>query len=459
MSIFTQQTAGKTISPIRKSFNKLSPHERFGVIDEYYENNSLYMKEDAFAFQLDVWKENIRGLRTCVNRAVEFHAAKVCSGKPGIVAGSASIERAVRDVLKWSAFEQNKRKWIRQDAKYGNLFLKLIKTDRRIYIEDIEPSVVTDFEEDGRGNLLWIRIDVPITEDGQDMYYTEYWTVDGAYTSVWKHTGNSTTSLQDLGTPTFSTFFSVWGIDFIPIVHVKFIEDSDKWGRGVADHAILKIDDANRQATRVAELMFRYNKGMIGMTSVAMAGDSRPTPPPVIENPTKPKNNVTSTDTTDLDVITLPSNVEIKDLSVKLDYVSAINLLKETMSELEQDLPEIRYYALKDSQLSGKAIGFLLAGAIDRAEEAQSAFVAAMIKLLSMALTVGKFTKLFDISGSYENGAFDVSLSFASIQPTSTDTEKAATLKTLTDSNVPLNVAMKIAGYEAGIITEATTTT
>lgn len=457
-NLFDQKTKGKTLDAVQlTNFDNLDTHTKFEVLERYYKNNDLYTKDASLSLYLGLWREPMKGLRTCVHRSVEFYAAKICSDSPVVIAKSDAVKEAAQKFLKWSSFDSMSRVAIRQDALYGNVFQKMVITPDKIYNELIEPEYVTTFEEDSRGNILSIRIDVPT--DGENMTattYTEYWEGGpNGYVASWTHASFGNMRLDAMGTPDTFNYLREWGIDFVPIVHTKFKSFGDKWGAGSVNHAITKIDEANREATRISQIMFRYNKPIMAVMANSETPDGRPLPPVTVGNGL-PVNNISDSTNSDNDLISLPGKSSIESLIPDIKYDAYLKLLENMETELEKDLPELRYYSLKEGQLSGKAISFLLAGALDTAREAQSSFVSSQERLIEMAITMGKFARIFPATvGSYESGDFQVRLMFPSIEPSPSSDEKATTLKTLRDAGVPMYTAMKIAGYSEEEVSDA----
>jgi hypothetical protein len=149
----------------------------------------------------------------------------------------------------------------------------------------------------------------------------------------------------------------------------------------------------------------------------------------------------------------LPGQSTVSTLVPPLDYKAALDILNAMMNELEADLPELRYYSLKDSQLSGKAIKLTLAGAIDRAEEARKNFIQGLMRVNKIALTLGKFWGLFQV-GNYENGDLDHNIISAEFFPQD-DTDKATLMKELVAAGLALATALRVAGYDEDFIQQA----
>ena len=81
-------------------------------------------------------------------------------------------------------------------------------------------------------------------------------------------------------------------------------------------------------------------------------------------------------------------------------------------------LPELLYYRIGEFRdLSGRAIRFMLTAAIDRVIDARANAEDALIRADQMALTLGKNTGLFNLSGDYESGAFNHAIEEREIIP------------------------------------------
>ena len=150
---------------------------------------------------------------------------------------------------------------------------------------------------------------------------------------------------------------------------------------------------------------------------------------------------------TDNSILYLPGMSRLESLVPDINYGDALAILNAMMDELEQDLPELKYYSLKETDLSGKAISLLLSAAFDRADEARNNFIQGMEKANSIGLTMGVFAGIFpETTGSFENGDFDHEIQ---VEAFSEDiSEKATTLKVLVESGLPLDQALVLLNME-----------
>jgi len=425
--------------------SNLTPQNLYERLDSYYQNNGLYESLQATMYYSNLYIEALKPLRNPVNRSVEFYVSKICPSKVNIISDNEAVKEAINQFYKWSNFGSVIQVSKRQLSLYGDLFLKVVSTDK-VYFEVINPKYVTDFETDNRGYLTEIRIDIPVEIEEKQYTHTEYWTKD--YYSIWEHQQGISAKLENLGTPDDFSFLAELGIDFIPIVHIKFKDVGNKRGVGCVTHAIEKIDEANREATRLNQLLFRYNKPVFTVQANSTDKDGRPIPAPKI------KSNEDNIELKENSILYLPGNSSLQSLIPNINYADALSILNSMLDEIEKDLPELRYYSIQDSNLSGKAIKMLLAGAVDKATEAQDNFLAGLKRLNEMALTIGKNMGLFKNIGSYENGDFEHEIVVPAIFPTSID-ETASLMKDLVAAGLSLATALRIAGFSEEEILQA----
>lgn len=420
---------------------------------------ALYKNDDAI-----IAEDTTRRLRTVVNRSVEFYAAKMLPGQEIKVTASSSdseteaqdtgLISAIEQIIKDSNIANNKAPMIRGFSLYGDSFIRVRGDDEKSYLEDISPFYVTDFGEDSRGFLTYLRIDIPTLDDSNNpVLYTEYWDVETQTLEVWEGQNSRTTPTDQLGGAKEITSFSELGIDFIPVVHTKFRDNGDPRGLGCVYHALDKIYEANRMATRLHDILFAFGEPLFVASANATDAQGRPLPPPRVEAAA-----VSPAPTGILGVvgevigrmIKLPGMTTLNALIPNIDYSDALAILNAQMEELEKDLPELRWYALsptEQSAMSGTALRTLLGAAIDRANEARNNFLASLSRAFEMALTIGIFNGVFPATlGTFDSGDFAHELQVDSAWGESVD-EKAATQLALVNSGWPAKAAAKIAGF------------
>jgi hypothetical protein len=436
------------------------PHkQQLSLMDEYYSNNALYEATRLLKYYLGVWNENIRPLRTPVHRSVEFFTSKIAVGEPAISADNASVRDAVAQIMEWSNFQIVKPVQIRQMSKYGDCWRKVVSENGKVWHELIDANVVTDFKEDARGFLTEIRLDTPIMENGIQKTQTEFWTVEATtpYMAIWIHRlpeGSTIEQIQRSVDPVQYATLAEFGIDFVPFTRAAFQKDGSGWGKNSCEHALLKVDEANRQATRLHQMLFRYNKPTWAVSPNQVLPDGSPMPAPKLKDGTNADK--TDGEVRDNDILYLPGTSTVTPLVPPIDYKAALEILLSQEKELRQDLPELMYYDLPDrADLSGKALRTLLGAAVDRAMQAQANYVESTVRANQMALTVGMYNGIFPAMGNFDDGSLAHSIRYQEPFPVETD-EKAVTLQALSSAlgRENLKLAMKLSGFSEEEIAE-----
>jgi hypothetical protein len=408
----------------------------------YYMQNGLYDTQASQDYYLNTWNESMKPLRDCAHRVVEFYVSKVEPGTPTtsmpIIAKNGRIVEPILQVWRWSNFDAQKSVIIREFAMYGDTFIKTeVNSDRtRVYHQYFPPSYVTDFKEDKRGNISYLRLDIPNGE----LTHTEIWTETGY--AVYEHKYGVGVDKDYLGDPVEVNDLSAMGIDFIPFTHARFKDIGDNWGIGCFTHALEKIDEASRMATRLHEILFRYNKALWVASANDKDASGRPVPAPRLGSNGK-------LELEDDSIITMPGVSTLTSMVPDIKYADALAIMQDMMKEIERDLPELSYANLKEQgTLSGKAVRELMGDAIDKVIEARTNLEAAIVKADNHALTLGQVNQIpgFTGIGNYASGEFDHAFKPRDVIPVDED-ERARTLTNLTSANVPLLTAMRLVGY------------
>ena len=444
--------------------------DQYNFLQAYYLNNSLYTVLSTSFAQLGYSSEALKPLRNPAYRVVEFYAAKLWPGMLPqalpMIADNRRIQEPIQQVWKWSNWGSEEQAVARSFPEYGDLFLKVAtRSDEgkvsRVYLQNLAPQSITDFDSDERGYVTYIRIDIPQQrrqEDGRMENYTltEVWDKDTQLFRRWEHKKNLDAQISQLGQPATEKAFSDFGIDFVPIVWQPFRHIGQERGMAAITPAIDKIDEANRQATRLHQILFRYNKPLWAASAGGADASGRPLPPPRLTG--SDGSTLTRTDDPDGDdIVRLPGTAKLDSLVPNLNYDSALAVLNDHMKELSHDLPEMVYAEIREQpDLSGVAIRYLLEAAIDRLREARGNAESALSRANAMALTIGQATGLFRNLGTYEAGDFDHTFAERPVL-TAPELERAQIVQTYTGAGVPLPIAAKKAGWNEDEVNELNT--
>ncbi len=437
------------------------PREFYNLLKMYYNNNGLYDELYDALYAVSAHEESLRSLRNPAYRAVEFYPAKLWPGRVDealkIQAKNAKIVEPIQKVWTWSNWAVQKQKVARWLALYGDWFVKVPQSEdrTRVWLQTIYPGSVTEFDLNERGFLDYVRLDVPQkVRDGdsvKSMTYTEIWDKKTQLMRTWLHDKSEMTEATQLGTPTKQAAFSQFGIDFIPIVYTPMRDTGEERGRGTFTQCIDKIDEANRMATRLHQMLFRHNNVIWALRANAIDPTGRPMPAPTID-----KDADDEIELGGAPMVRLPGNSELQSLVPNLSYNDALRILDAHMIELEHDLPELAYWRLRDlGELSGKAVQLLLGDAIDKMIEVRGNAESALIRADQMALTIGQAAGIegFTGLGDYDSGDFEHTFIEREVIPTP-EFEKASAVQQWVAAKVPLVSALRRSGWTEEQIAE-----
>lgn len=418
------------------SMLQMDPRERYAVLRSYYEQNGLYDRLTRALYESGIWNRAIKPLRNPAYRIVEAYPAHLWPGDlPDALPIKTENERlipAIHQVWQWSNWASKKQVMARWLPLLGDVFLKVVRPQGgpRVWFELVDPAHVADFESDERGNLTWVRIEVPRvrrTPSGTPQPYThvEIWSKELQSFRRWEidRVGAPTVPVIDaeLGPPLEELSFAVMGIDFVPIVHAKFLDIGEPRGIGAFLLQLDKIDAVNADATRLAQMLFRHNKATWALHGIGNDASGRPMPPPRIGG----DGATSSADDTvlwrDEDMLRLPGTAELTPLVPDLKYEAHRMVNNDGLLDLQNDCPEMAYWKITEmgpGDISGRALRFMLAPFIKRVLEARGNAEDALARADAMALTIGKGLTGFDV-GSFDANEFEHTFSPREVIPIS----------------------------------------
>lgn len=435
-----------------------SPADWYRMLEAYYFANGLYEQLQMWLYENRIWTPGMKPLRNPASRVVEFHVTHLWPGPLDkalpIVANNKQIIEPIQQVWKWSNWGRKKQLAARWYSMFGDWFCKVATRSRlvsftpegeevrkieRVFLQNIKPEVVTDFDVDERGFVTFMRLDIP-QED--NVMHTEVWSKGGYWLYIHKKSAGE--DLDKLPPPSEYRPLSAFGIDFVPFVHAPFMDVGEKRGVGSYVLALDKIDEANRMATRLHQLIFRFGKPTKALLANGNDPTGRPLPPVKLSN----QSDDGKSEEHDDDVVSMPGTSKVEYLIANINYDAHLKAIDSQLRELEEDLPELSYYRLKDfgANISGRAARTLLSHAIDRALEARGNIEDALVRANMMALTIGAKAGLFKNIGDYENGDFEHTFAERDVIAPSAF-EDAETIKTETGAGVPLVTAARRRGW------------
>lgn len=404
---------------------------------DYYQNTGLYDDVTAEARRIGQWRGAIKGLRNPAARIVDFYVKHVWSGDLDdalpLKGASGSTEKTVKQIWTWSNWQIKKQMYIRQLAIYGDSFLKVVHTQGvtpnqdRIRLQQIDPRLVTEVTADDRGYVTYIRLDNHLLRTDGHGAFTPY-----TRTEVWDKATQmmriyerdviqyDLTQIVPIKEEPFSTF----GIDFVPFVWTMFKDIGEDRGVGAFTLLLDKIDELNQAATRLHQILFRYNRPVMALAAAGSDLSGRPLPAPRLEGrsiPGAPDGSFVGDD----DLFNIPGGADLKMMVPNIDYAAALNIVVAQLKEIETDAPELLYFRLTEmGDTSGRSIRHFLGPAIKSVEEVRANAEAGLIRAHQIAMTIGSSTRVFTGLGSFEKGDFDHSFEKREVIPIS-ETDQA----------------------------------
>lgn len=398
---------------------EVAPREHYELLKSYYQNNALYELLNRALSQAGIYSSSMKPIRNPTMRIVEFYPAHLW---PGTLPEALPIEtdntrlpEAIEQVWTWSNWNSKKQLAARFLAIYGDLFIKVAQNDEadRVFMQVLDPGDVTDFDVDHRGFITYLRLDTFVAKRFGDtspvQIVTEIWDKGLDSFRRWRNQTSTLPRVQELGEPELERSLTAdFGIDFVPVVHAKFRDVGNLRGEAAILPLLDKIDEVNRQATRLAQIMFRYNKATWAILAGGLDSAGRPQPPPKLAR--RNDADPTKVDLNDDEIWEFPGLASMEALVPDLKYDAFLAMVDATMKEIEQDAPELTYFRLSDhADLSGRAVRFMLGPAIKRAEEVRGYGEFAMVRAHQMAITIAQHAGLgnFAAVGTYEEGKLD----------------------------------------------------
>lgn len=412
------------------------------LLDFYY-TGRVYKEMQVALSRLDRGPDftKIRALENPAIQAVNFHVMHLFPGPlkeamPIVAEGSKAdaLKKAAENILLNGNMGRKKKLFTNYQARHGEVFLQATSTPKGFpYPKVMESKVVTEFEEDSRGYITYIRLDIYTNEDKNNPWLTQEWDKETQLFRQWRTKEGPLEEIDKLGTPEEENRFVEFGIDFVPFVRAPF-EEGEYRGIGVFERFLDPIDEENRQATTVRDRYFRYgkvthltrrNEPGKGATDVKVneKKDERPAP--------GDKEIITQSKIDEEQWLNLPGNSSHEFLIPNIDWQAGLNMLEDTRTGLENQMPELRYFRGHDSgDPSAAAMRTHIGPAIQRAEEAKGNAETALIQVTQMCLTIGAHTgamKQFGRGGvgSFDSGDYQLSFAKRDILPESPQ-ERAA---------------------------------
>lgn len=433
-------------------------------------NNGLYEELARSNVVLGRATAQIKAIRNPVPAALDFWAAKLWPDPLVVVSENEAIIAPIEQVWQWSNWSSRRRTAARWCALYGEYFIK-VQADQqkgRVWFELLEPMYVTDFEEDPRGYLTFVRLDIPKVDDTREVRrvwtHTETWSSDEQAYRRWETDGDASgRRIRDLGTPAEEAALSVFGIDFVPFVRTPFSDVGEKRGIGAVQLAIEAIVEADISATNLHAMLYQDAEGAWVLKSVGVDANGRPLPPPSVGSATADGSSGRQSDNTiqvgKRSFWRLGGNQELQSVVPDIDYPGALTILQDHDEQLERLIPALSYTRISElsgADLSGRAIRYKLSGVVDQVLGVRTTALEKLAQADMMALTLGQANRIPGFEqgiGTFEGGELAHEFEVHEVIPlgeneqAETETLLAQAFGQWTTAGLPMAEALRRAGY------------
>lgn len=408
-----------------------------------------------------------RGLRNPIGRWVDFYVANTWGGVLDLAAGDGKdtpsalpivtenerLRPAISKVWQWSNWNSKRNLAVMYSTALGDVFLKVV--DRpdagKAYIQVRWPGEVAECEWDDFGHIKRAVIEYN-TEDDDGQGYTykeaiEHPKVWGGATTRFRTYRNGKLYAYPENVDASGTPVSEWTApyDFVPLVHIPWMDVGHGWGAVGFVKTLRKIDAANALASQIADQVAKLVNTPLVAYGI-QAGD------------------VTVTESQDgvpvLYVNRTPAEASITPMVSDLNIADALSALTSQLDDITQDLPELRLSEALRSGMSGEALGRAFSDVLAQIQAVRATHDSALVRAHQMAIAIAGASgyapefRGFDLN-SFARGDLDHGIGLRPVLPRSTGEEDAerervwALVKQAVDAGVPLETALReIAGWK-----------
>ncbi len=418
----------------------------------------------------------MKAIRSPVSAIVNAWGSKLYPTPLTVVADNAAIVDPIDQVWRWSNWRAKQSTFGRFVGLYGEAFhhVQASQETGRVWWEYLEPMYVTAWEEDPRGYLTFVRVDILRRDDDLASplkTHTETWSSDEQVYRRWETEGDAAArKLKDLGDPAEEIPFRMFGIDFVPFVRTPFLDLGER-GIGAVQLALEAIFEADLSATNLHGMLYQDGDGAWVATAAGVDANGRPMPPLTVANaaPTfdalgRQTSNGTGTQTDGSIAVgkrsfwRLPPGYDLKSVVADINYLAGLAILQDHDQHIERLSPALAYARLAESggpELSGRAIRYKLTAFIDQVTEVRATALEKLAQADAMALTLGKVNGIdgFRDLGDFDRGDYEHTFEDVDVVPLNAlelaeeARTRAQAIQAYTSAGFPLAAALKDLGY------------
>lgn len=421
---------------------------RYAVRWAYFEGTP-YEKINAWAEGLKVDAGLYRAIRSIYNpagRLGDFWSTYLLGGRLQIdsdglaanggafpvITDSDNVRAALAYLYHESNLQSMKDVLALRGAVFGDVALRVVDEIDNVYLECINPANIADVELDSRGYVKAYKyVDVrtdPDDPNGQTkcVYSETAERGDGDAVIYRTYRDDQPYSWNDNQDAEWEEPYG-----FIPLVMIQHRNVGLKWGWSEAHKTTSKIREADDLASKLSD-QIRKSVDAPWM----LAGVPKPTDKPTMAGDRGKTSTGSNSDTQvrqDMPVIYAPEGATAEALVAPLDIAATVEHIREILTDMEKDHPELKLMVLR---ASGTTSGAALRTAQEPVEvvvnQRRTTYDDGLRRALQMAISIGGYRGLFPGIGldSYKAGDIDFQVGerpvFGTSEQDKSETDSAA---------------------------------
>lgn len=377
---------------------------------QYWDTNTMFDSINGYMTQMRANQRlyrHIRGIYNPVHRLINQEVANTYGGgidwtgglRTGAIPVSGADDKlieAITTILKWSNFGTEKGPFVRQGAKLGESYLKIVDDveRKRVRMEVLNPYYVRDVRFNEVGDIKFIAIQYYRTDDeGKDYIYREE--IDQKEFRFWREYNLNSFNLEKSDPD--DGYDNPYG--FVPVRQVPHTKETDsRHGRPSFNGVLGKIVQLNDIAAPVHDAV-RLSVNPLYVSKGGIIPDNR-------DDATRDRDVVKT--------ITIAKDGDLFALAPTLNIMDGLAAMTGLIKEIESDLPQLALARMREEggDVSGKAARIKYSDAANLIIETQGIYDEGLIRALQMAISIAAYRGLepfraYDPIKSYERGDLD----------------------------------------------------
>lgn len=399
---------------------------RYYILDDYY-NNTIYTSVATYAAMhrhLAGLYRHIRGVYNPVMRGCDLFAANVypgpldmenfAKGAIPLAGTNDTFKNGFRQLAIWSNWQAQKARYVRDAAKYGDVFIKVCDdpVKQKVYLELLDPRLIKDMQVDSQGNIQQIVIEYTKTEDTllqptsaareqQTYTYTEIINKDRFQTfrdgQPYAYYANAAGELV-----------SEWPNDygFVPVVQAKFKDVGMTFGAAAFQATLRKIDELNDAASNLLDQVRKVVTPLWYFAGVARSEELDTSPDEVDSRSGVLKGK------DKLRAIFGPLGSQPYPMIAPIDITAASAQYMNVFAEIQRDMPILSLPDIRQQiQATAPGVAAAFQDGIAHIVEAQGALDDPFRRAVQMAFSMAALRRYKNFTAfspySYERGDLD----------------------------------------------------